>query len=56
MTVHVGELSTEVVATGEPAGPDRAEVSVWEREQQLRSTVDWIACVRARTATGHDDD
>ena len=55
MTVHVGELTSEVVAVGEP--PARTpEVSVWEERHRIRAALDRIHRDRCRTATedGHD--
>ncbi|GAA0460691.1 hypothetical protein Ade02nite_15030 [Paractinoplanes deccanensis] len=53
MTVHVGELTSEVVAAGEP--PTRApEVSIWEERQRLRAALERIERDRCRTATGED--
>jgi hypothetical protein len=56
MTVHVGELTSEVVATGEPEA--RAPESVWEEHQRIRAAMDRIHRDRCRTCDepdgGHD--
>ncbi|MGW0229329.1 hypothetical protein ACWDWO_13515 [Actinopolymorpha singaporensis] len=51
MTVHVGELTSEVVAAEEPRTPSPAEVSVWEERLRIQATLDRLARDRARTAT-----
>jgi hypothetical protein len=55
MSVHVGELTSEVVATGE-APATAAEVSMWEQRCRMASTVDRLARDQARTATGCEHD
>lgn len=58
MTVHVGEITSEVVATGN-AGADRGggdEVSVWEERRRMEAALQRLAVDRARTATGHGHD
>lgn len=54
MTVHVGELTSEVVPEDEPRAappaPDR------DPEERLRETHEWLAADAARTrAEGFDD-
>ncbi len=52
--VYVGQLTTEVHATGGPAGPtgDDEAPSPWEKQARLAATIDRLAALRARTATG----
>lgn len=53
MTVHVGELTSEVVAVGEP--PARTgEVSVWEEQQRIRAAMDRVRVDRCRTRDEED--
>ena len=56
MTVHVGELTSEVVATSEPPARGPAEVSVWEERHRIQAALERLDRDRARTATGgcHD--
>jgi hypothetical protein len=56
MTIHIGEITTEVVAT--PAVDDRAgaDEPEWVAEQRLRQTVERLARDRARTAAWNLDD
>ena len=50
MSLHVGELTSEVVATGEakPAAP--GEVSVWEERHRVQAILARVDRDRARTA------
>ncbi|MFC4065963.1 hypothetical protein [Actinoplanes subglobosus] len=56
MTVHVGELTSEVVTEGEPEV--RTSGNVWEERQRLRAALDRIGRDSRRTDDepdgGHD--
>lgn len=56
MTVHVGELTSEVVAVGEPPATGTPEVSAWEERERLRAALERIQRDRCRTATEEDHD
>jgi hypothetical protein len=57
MTVHVGEITSEVVAI-DSAAPERqaGEVSEWEERCRIEAIIERLSRDRLRTATGHGDD
>jgi len=58
MTVHVGEITSEVVAMGGAAGSEAngSEASVWEERCRTEATIERLARDRLRTATGYGHD
>ena len=58
MTVHVGEITSEVVAMGgaAAAGGEGGEASVWEQRCRTEATIERLARDRLRTATGYGHD
>ncbi|MGH3774190.1 MAG: hypothetical protein ACRDRR_00405 [Pseudonocardiaceae bacterium] len=57
MTVHVGEITSEVVAMGGAAGSEAGgEASVWEQQCRTEATIERLARDRLRTATGYGHD
>jgi hypothetical protein len=55
MSVHVGELTSEVVAAAETSA-GAPEVSLWEQRCRMAATVERLARDRARTATSCEHD
>lgn len=58
MTVHVGEITSEVLASGTAAdGPGPGgEVSVWEERCRTEAILERLALDRSRTSTGRGHD
>ncbi len=59
MTIHIGEVTSEVVATGGPSGAEETgggAASVWEERVRVESMLERLARDRMRTSTGGGDD
>lgn len=56
MTVHIGELTTDVVTAPAADDPTGADEPDWVVQQRLRQTVERVARDRARTAAWDHDD
>ena len=58
MTVHIGQITSEVTAPGGDAagGHDGAGGSEWDERCRLEATLDRVARDRLRTATGWGHD
>lgn len=57
MTVHVGEITSEVVASSTAAASgEGGEASVWEQRCRTEATIERLARDRLRTTTGHGHD
>lgn len=58
MTIHVGELTSEVVATGSgsEAAAGGGPGSKWEERAMVAATLERLTRDRLRTATGHGHD
>ncbi|MGW1346191.1 hypothetical protein ACWCOV_34415 [Kribbella sp. NPDC002412] len=54
MSIHIGEITSEVEATtAEPAAAEAA-VSVWQERVRIEAILERLAADRLRTATGDD--
>jgi hypothetical protein len=56
MTVHVGELTSEVVTTTTEAPAGSGSGSMWEERARTAATLERLASDRLRTSTGHGHD
>jgi hypothetical protein len=56
MTVHVGEITSEVTAARSPGAADATGGDEWEERVRLAALMEQEARDRARTATGYGDD
>jgi hypothetical protein len=55
MTVHIGEVTSEVTATTVETPPaPAAEAGVWEERLRIEAIVERLARDRERTATGDE--
>jgi hypothetical protein len=57
MTVHVGEITSEVVAMDSTAPKQQAgEAPEWEERCRIEAMIERLARDQLRTATGHGHD
>jgi hypothetical protein len=58
MTVHIGEITSEVVTSGSaaPATGATGGTPVWDEAARVERLVERVNRDRLRTATGHGDD
>lgn len=57
MTVHIGEITSEVATGAAAVGPDAAgEADEWEERARLAAMLERLERDRHRTATGYGDD
>jgi hypothetical protein len=57
MTVHVGQITSEVTSVPTPVGaPAPDKESVWAERERIEAVIERLSMDRRRTATGHGDD